>query len=190
MKADGVRFLSEGCRYSSCPSLRVLDLTHGSPFYLSPADNHIGEKGICYLVSMLRDKSCPRLEELSLISMLLLFSSYAGNDLHDKGLLKLLCAVKFGLLSHLRILYLSDNKLQDPGVRALIAHLKQCKIASSAELHIGCRWRRRGLLAGNRLSNEVVQELVSLLYLPLSAEEPILKYLILEKSNQGKKGEE
>ena len=49
-----------------------------------------------------------------------LFSSDTGNDLRDNGLLKLLYVVKFGFLPHLRILYLSDNKLQDASVLALI----------------------------------------------------------------------
>lgn len=48
-----------------------------------------------------------------------LFSSDTGNDLRDNGLLKLLYVVKFGFLPHLRILYLSDNKLQDASVLAL-----------------------------------------------------------------------
>lgn len=72
-----------------------------------------------------------------------LFSSDTGNDLRDNGLLKLLYVVKFGFLPRLRILYLSDNKLQDTSVLALIALLRQCKIAPSAELHIGCGWKRR-----------------------------------------------
>lgn len=73
----------------------------------------------------------------------ILFSSNTGNDLRDNGLLKLLYVVKFGFLPHLRILYLSDNKLQDASVLALIALLRQCKIAPSAELHIGCGQRKR-----------------------------------------------
>lgn len=69
MKADGVRFLCEGFRYNVLfPNLRVLDLTRGSHFSLSRADNRIGEKGVWYLVAMIRSNSCPRLEELSLIS--------------------------------------------------------------------------------------------------------------------------
>lgn len=95
--------------------------------------------------------------------------------------MKLLYVMKYGFLSHLRTLYLSDNRLHDSSVQGLIELLRQRRIVPSAEIYIGCRSGEGLLRAGNNLSNSVVQELVSLLY-SSSVKDPILKYVILEKS--------
>lgn len=98
--------------------------------------------------------------------------------------MKLLYVMKYGFLPHLRTLYLSDNRLHDSSVQGLIELLRQRRIAPSAEIYIGCRSGEEASRAGNNLSNTVIQELVSLLY-SYSAKDPILKYVILEKSGSG-----
>lgn len=128
------------------PHLRILDLTN----------NNLREEGIMYLSILIHSNNCPNLEELSLISIIMIYKIFLklsfryplnpfpgyqciGNRMKDEGLLKLVQEMRFGFLSHLKLLYLSDNQLTDRSVSELTKTIANHRIAPSAELHIGCK---------------------------------------------------